>query len=460
MHGTEIKVGLFVLVALGAFALLAFNLGGFNLHRTETYTIVTIFPSAAGLKPGVGVELAGIRVGRVAQIELYDNNQARVGMEVQDGIRLPADSVAYIRTSGILGDKYVELAPGQSLEKLDSGDQITPAKTAADISDVLEQLSDIATDIKTITQPLAEANTGGDIKEMVASLKLTSQTVERLVLSNEGGLTESLQSFHTTMASLKEITDKINAGQGTLGQLINDDRSLNELNSTLASLRNITNKIDSGEGTIGRLVNDDETIEKIDSALSSINGYFEKESQFKVFVDYRADYLTEHDFMKSTVNVRLQPAPDHYYLLGVTGDYFGQYQRSDYRYTDASGKITTSTKEEWERGELKFNAQIAKRYYDFVLRGGLFESEPGVGVDYLLDEDKMRITFEAFSGDFDENPHLRAELSYNFWKIFYASIGYDDFISEENRASPYFGIGLRFNDDDLKYIISNIATVI
>ena len=136
----------------------------------------------------------------------------------------------------------------------------------------------------------------------------------------------------------------------------------------------------------------------------------------------------------------------------MTGDYFGQYNRTDYRYRDAGG-TRVSSKEEWDRDKLKFNAQIARRFYDLVVRGGLIESGAGFGLDYFLDDDNLKLTFEMFSGDFDHNPHLRAAASYNIWKIFYVSLGYDDFISDQHRASPFVGFGLSFSDDDLKYPI-------
>ncbi|MDR0882666.1 MAG: MlaD family protein [Candidatus Adiutrix sp.] len=455
---TEIKVGLFVLLAAAMFIWMVFRLANFS-GQAATYTISTIFPSALGLKPGVAVEVAGIKVGAVERVQLYDNQRAQVFLVIREGVGLPLDSSASIRASGILGDKYVELISGQSSEMIKPGSEINAAQSASDISDVMKQLGDIATDIKKITGPLAEGSTGSDLKEMVSNLKEMSVRLNNIVTTNEAGLGETLQSLHDSMANLTEITNKINSGQGTLGQLVNNDSTVRELNESLSSIRNITRKIEAGEGTIGRLVNDETTIDKIDQTLTSISGYIEKDNKYKVFVEYRGDYLTRHDFFKSTVNVRLQSAPDRYYLLGVTGDYFGKYKRTDYR-TVSGGQARESMHEEWERDKLKFNAQIARRFYDVVIRGGLIESGAGLGVDYLLDEDNLRLTFEAFSGDFDHNAHLRAEVSYNLWKIFYLSVGYDDFISDQHRASPYFGLGLQFNDDDLKYLLSGASSLL
>ncbi|UQZ88580.1 hypothetical protein C4J81_04910 [Deltaproteobacteria bacterium Smac51] len=457
---TEIKVGLFMLAAIGIFVWMAVRLGGFSIGSADTYQLSTVFPTAAGLKRGVAVEVAGIQVGTVIRIELYDDQQALVTMAIQDGIRLPQDSTAFIRASGVLGDKYVELVPGHPTEeKLADNDMIMNAKASADMSELFEKLGGIADDIKKITGPMAEGNTGSDIQELVANLKAVSQRLDTLVADNESGLKETLVNLNESMSNLREITDKIASGQGTLGQLINDDGAMREIRSALSSIQGIAGKINDGEGTLGRLVNDETTIDKIDQALTGINNYLEKEDKFKVFVEYRADYLTRHDYLKSTVNVRLQPAPDRYYLLGVTGDYFGSYSRTDYKNKEGH-TVRTSTKEKWERNKLKFNAQIARRFYDVVIRGGLIESGAGFGVDYYLDDDNLKLTFEMFSGDFDHNPHLRAEASYNIWKIFYVSLGYDDFISDQHRASPFVGFGFAFSDDDLKYLLSGASSIL
>ena len=458
---TEIKVGFFVLLALALFIWMAVSLGGFSWTQSSTYNLSTVFPTAGGLKHGVSVEVAGIQVGNVVRIELFNNKEALVSMSIREGVKLPVNSEAHIRMSGILGDKFIELVPGSGVEEhLAEGDRITTAKIATDMADVMQQLGDIATDIKTITGPMAQGNTGAEIRDMVSNFKSMSLRLDNLVSSNESGLTQAIAGLQASMSNLQEITAKINSGEGTLGQLVNNDYTANEINASLSSLKRITHKIDSGEGTIGRLVNDETTVDKIDKTLTNLNGYFEKEAKFQVFVDYRADYQTRHDFLKSTVNIRLQPAPDRYYLLGVTGDYHGKYKRTDRRFTDASGNVSTSVSEEWRKDKLKINAQIARRYYDLVVRGGLFESGAGVGFDYYLDEDNLRLTFEVFSSDFDYNPNMRAEASYNIWKIFYVSLGYDDFISDRGRSSPYFGIGIQFNDNDLKTLLSGASSML
>jgi hypothetical protein len=75
-------------------------------------------------------------------------------------------------------------------------------------------------------------------------------------------------------------------------------------------------------------------------------------------------------------------------------------------------------------------------------------------------KDRLRFTFEAFDFDQKRNPHLKAGLTYNLNKYFFIVGGYDDFVSRVGLASPYVGIGLHFEDEDVKYLLSSAGSVI
>jgi phospholipid/cholesterol/gamma-HCH transport system substrate-binding protein len=434
---------------------MTFQLGGFHGYQSKTYNLDAVFDQASGLKVGVAVQVAGINVGRVEDIELY-NDQARVIMSIRDDVRLPHDSRAFIKAQGVLGDKYVELAPGeQSGAALHSGDTITQTQVYGDMSELLSKLSSVADNLKSLTDSITSNEGGQDLRDIVSNVKELSGNLNELVKSNGPGLTTTMSSLQTTAANLERITNQLSSGKGTLGQLISDDSVVVELRATLAGIREISQKIASGQGTIGRLVNDDSTIDRIDEVLDQVNDYLEKDETFKVSLDFRADFMTRYSYLKSTANIKLQTSPDRWYLLGVTGDYFGRHSRTDYIMGDVSWG-----RENFERGKLKFNAQIAQRYYDFVIRGGVIESGAGLGLDYYALNDDLKVTFEAFSGDFDHNPHLRAMATYRFWKFLYLGGGYDDFISDSGRASPFVSLGLFVTDDDLKYLLSGAAEAI
>ncbi|MDR2367701.1 MAG: MlaD family protein [Deltaproteobacteria bacterium] len=433
---------------------MTFKLGGFQRTVQNYYQLDAVFPEAAGLKVGVSVQVAGIAVGRVEAIELF-GDQARVAMFVRKEVTLPVDTVAQIKTQGILGDKYIELAPGKDTRNyLSSGERIERTLESPDMSELFQKLSAVADDLKVLTSALASDGGGQDLKDIVLNLKELSQAVNGIVKTSGPGVQETLAALGRSVANMESISEKLNTGQGTLGKLISDDSLLREFHGALASLREITDKVASGEGTLGRLVNDEETIDKIDDVLTSVNAYMEKESKTHISVDFRADYMTAYKYAKGTANIKIHTSPDRYYVLGVTGDYFGSYSRTDYSSGNASWR-----RENYDRGRLKINAQIAQRYYDVVIRAGVFESGVGFGLDWEAVEHLM-LSFEAFSGDFDHRPHLRASAMYNFWKFLYVGGGYDDFISDQGRRSPFVSFGFFFTDDELKYLLSSATSLI
>ena len=112
---TEILVGIFLLIGIIAITFLALRMGDFSLFNNQQYTIKAEFTSASGLKKGAHVEMAGVTVGKVTDIIFNPETYlAEVYITLENKIRIPDDSIASIRTSGIIGDKFLKISPGGS----------------------------------------------------------------------------------------------------------------------------------------------------------------------------------------------------------------------------------------------------------------------------------------------------------------------------------------------------------
>ena len=488
---TEAKVGIFVLAAIVVLMYMSFKIGGVELKKEAGFQVSALFENAGGLQKGVPVNVAGIQVGVIADIALQ-GPRAKVTMSIRPSVTLPLDSRAMIRTSGVLGDKYVEIIPGDpDLPPIEDGGRISQTVTPVDMDQVFSKVGEAAAEIRNAAAVLGGALEGrgdnADLKSIIANLGELSADLAKLVRDNNeqlnqivanltvfsadlkdissgnkediaaivAGFRETSEKLTQTIASIQSIAERINSGQGTIGKLINDDETARNLNETLASLRDISDKINKGEGTIGKLINDEETIDTFNEAVAGIRDYVEKDKAFKVYVDYRGDWMMREGEIKNTVNLRIQPAPDKYYLVGVVSDPYGVYTKTE-RTQVVNGIPITSVDEKWKRDAWKFNAQIARRWGDLTLRAGLIESGGGVGLDYNFLKDDLRLTFEGFAGDLKHPAHLRAEASYSFLRYFNISGGWDDFISDQDRSSAYIGLGLKLNDDDLKYVTGSI----
>jgi len=132
----ELWVGLFVLVGLAALAWLSFSVGGVESLRSGGLQLIATFDEIGGLKQRAQVVIGGVRVGQVKKIELSDDFRARVTLDVDDKLQLPADTSASILTAGVLGDQYIALEPGGDPETLQSGEQIQFTQSAV----ILERL--------------------------------------------------------------------------------------------------------------------------------------------------------------------------------------------------------------------------------------------------------------------------------------------------------------------------------
>ena len=136
----EIVVGAFLLAGFISFSWLAVKMGDINPFQNETYPVMARFTSISGLKEGSTIELAGVVVGKVSQIELDAGDyEAVVHLNIDKSIELTDDSIASIRTSGIIGDKFIKLTPGGSDIMLAAGDEIDETESAISLEELVSK---------------------------------------------------------------------------------------------------------------------------------------------------------------------------------------------------------------------------------------------------------------------------------------------------------------------------------
>lgn len=134
----NIVVGLFMVIGIAALAYLSIQLGRVSFLGTRGYSVTVDFPSVGGLKSGSTVEIAGVEIGRVESIGL-DNYQARVRLRLQSGVKLQEDSIASIKTKGLIGEKYVRISPGGSDKIIQPGGKIREVEAPVDFEELLSK---------------------------------------------------------------------------------------------------------------------------------------------------------------------------------------------------------------------------------------------------------------------------------------------------------------------------------
>jgi phospholipid/cholesterol/gamma-HCH transport system substrate-binding protein len=137
----DLSVGAFVLLGLAVIVWFAVQAGAGVAIGRSTYAVKARFTNIGGLKPGSQVFIAGVPVGRVEKIDLDSQYAAIVRLNVKQEVHLPSDTIASIKTSGLIGDKYVALAPGADSNNLAPGGMITDTESAVDLESMISRFA-------------------------------------------------------------------------------------------------------------------------------------------------------------------------------------------------------------------------------------------------------------------------------------------------------------------------------
>ena len=142
MNGSkvEVAVGAFVIFGFACFAFIAIKLGTVQLLDGGRYSLTARFGNVSGLKAGAAVEIGGVKVGAVRSIDVDPKNfEARVTLDIDPGIHVPADSIASVRTSGIIGDKFIKITPGGDDKNLADGSAISETESAISLEELVSK---------------------------------------------------------------------------------------------------------------------------------------------------------------------------------------------------------------------------------------------------------------------------------------------------------------------------------
>jgi phospholipid/cholesterol/gamma-HCH transport system substrate-binding protein len=134
----ETAVGFFLIIGLLSLAYISVKLGDVELFGTKQYPVKAKFTNVSGLKEGSDVQIAGVKVGKVSKISLDEYN-AMVELLLNPEVKLQDDSIASIRTQGIIGDKYVKISPGGAEEYINPDGVISETESTVDIEELISK---------------------------------------------------------------------------------------------------------------------------------------------------------------------------------------------------------------------------------------------------------------------------------------------------------------------------------
>lgn len=299
-----------VKLAITAIAAVVILIWGINFLKAKALfdrnnMFYGVYERVDGLKVSSSVVYRGYHVGQVNAIRFIGKRFDRVLVQFSIGknLEIPANSIAAIQSTDLMGSKAVNIIPGNALAYANSGDtlktemelglieqmnkQIQPLKLKAE--NILSSLDSVLTDI----QEVFNSNTKGNIEKSLQSVRNTLSNVEhasagldQLITGQSSQIASILENVNSISANLRENNHNISRGIDNIVVISDSLRSVNlnqtvyRLNGILEQLDSITRKINRGKGTFGEMVNDDDLYYNLTAVSDNLN---------KLLVDFRTD---------------------------------------------------------------------------------------------------------------------------------------------------------------------------
>ncbi|MEE4164905.1 MAG: outer membrane lipid asymmetry maintenance protein MlaD [Desulfocapsaceae bacterium] len=141
-HTLEMVVGLFMVLGFAAIVYLALNLGEVSfLDRGSSYFLDAEFDNISGIKKGATVQIAGVVVGEVSEVMLNEDSNAQLTFKLDKSVGIPLDSIASVKSQGIIGDKYIQISLGGDLENFEEHGLIVDTESAVDIESLISKFA-------------------------------------------------------------------------------------------------------------------------------------------------------------------------------------------------------------------------------------------------------------------------------------------------------------------------------
>ena len=338
---------------------------------------------------------------------------------------------------------------------------------------------------------------------MVENLSTASAKIDRLASSldhtfadKEDVLKEIVANIHDFTKTLKEdlpsLKDNLTSSADSIA------KAADEAREGFSSITSVTQKIDEGRGLLGKIINEDDMYRDIKTAVSGIKNYLAKFESFGVVFDAHSENMHrpvdqfKFNDTKGYLNVRIHTTSNFFYMGQIATSERGFVSRKylnrtyldsrqntyqeipfDEISTNPNDSVAVLTRRlvapqiiEQERKQHAYGFQFGKIYNNFALRVGMFEGTFGAGADYFIPfkNDKLSwiTTLEIFDMkglqrldiNTERRPHIKWLNRVFLFNNIYMTFGLDDFVSEN--ASSFWGVGIRFADDDIKYLISKM----
>jgi phospholipid/cholesterol/gamma-HCH transport system substrate-binding protein len=302
----ESRLGMFFALAIIAALVIMESLGTFAFFE-RGYHLHALFKNVQDLKVGEAVKMGGVQVGRVENIRLTSNAVAEVTVNLDRKAEVKTDSKATIKFSGFLGQNYLDIGFGSGTVRAEDGATLQSVEQP-DLSDLMGKLDSVATGVENLTKsfsgeqidemlgPLTEfvKNNQTNLTATISNIRTVSDRIQQgqgtvgelinnkelyttvlTTVSNLQGTATDIRSAsdqaRVLLANANSVIDGVKGGQGTVGKLYTDETLYHAATGSMTNLNQILVKMNNGEGTVGKLINDDSTLNNVKLSLQKLD---------------------------------------------------------------------------------------------------------------------------------------------------------------------------------------------
>lgn len=470
----EVRVGLLVAVALAMAMAMILLIGQFTWFQ-RFYTIYVHFNDVETLNVDSPVRLAGLKVGRVRDIQL-SGNKVRVALLIKEGVPIRADSIVTITTGIILGETYMRISIGSPTAPFLEDGAIVQGTDPVSTDRLIETVQNVANRIDSLSASVNEVlgeKEKADLRDIIAAMHRITENIDRITGENVDDVRETILAYKQVASDLSGDINKLSQSTidlvAKLDEVVDENRdNIREataafsragpqLDETLGRLDRITERIEAGEGTIGKLVTEEmiyddarlaledardafvsvaEAAKGAEQLIGPAAGMARKAEEIRLLWLVGLDRDVSRSFGRVDGGIKIQTSPKKYYVLGAA-------------HLNADDEEDVDRDDEKDR--IRYDAYMG---YSFGLpntyfRFGMMEGGGGIGIEHYLASDKIRLTLDGFENEGGGQAKLGAEYWFN--DNLALRIGLHR-IPEDTAVRV--GVRVEFQDDDLKTLLS------
>lgn len=360
---TEAKVGAFTIIGIALFIAGILFVGRIDIWAKPQMTITGDFEQVNGLKNGNQVKYSGVTIGTVSDIEITPHGVV-VKMKIDESTQIPSDSTFSLGADGFLGDKYIQISPGTSKVYLQNGDTVRgegsdavdkAMRSAQKLMDGTEKM------LQSINNIIGDPATQGALKH---SLQSTAVMADNAVAITQ---------------NMADATAQLNAAAQ---QFNSDGNAGNDMRAILTNLKQTTERVDHMARSMESTVTDPKAQENIRETLHNTAQISARVNKLMGGKPYQSE--TSANDMESVAvekkhSTKIEPSIDALYN---TND-------NEFRINGRIRAFNDKGMAEFGLSNIgdgtKFDLNAGKFINSkWLVRGGIFESELGLGVDYNL----------------------------------------------------------------------------